>query len=191
MANTAFPATKLLQEAGFLYWAPLGTTVPVNTTLASAYTDVWLTPWVPLGATESGSDFTYTSTVQPVMIAELYDPITYRTTDRTGSIGFMLASVTAQNMIKTFNGATNVVTGTGATQTTHISPVQVGNEVRCMIGWESFDSTVRIIAFQVLNGGAMKLAFNKAPAKATLPWMGNFEIPNAGLGVPWAIDTTR
>ena len=191
MANVALAPTKLLQEAGFLYWAPLSTAVPVNTVVGSVYTDVWTAPWVPLGPTESGMDFTYTSTVQPVMIAELYDPITYRTTDRSGSFGYMLASITAANMIKTFNGATNVVTGTGTTQTTRIAPVQVGNEVRCMIGWESFDQSTRIIAYQVMNSGAMKLSANKSPAKMTLPWMGNFEVPGGGTGLPWTIDTTR
>lgn len=191
MANSTLPVTRLLQETGFLYWAPLGSTVPTNTVIASVYTDSWPAAWVPLGATESGSDFTYTSTVQPVYVAELYDPITYRTTDRTASLAFALASVTSANLIKTFNGAVNTVTGATTTQTTHITPVAVGNEVRCMLGWESFDSTTRLVGYQVMNGGSMKLSFNKAPAKTTLPWMGNFEIPQTAGAVPWSMDTTR
>jgi hypothetical protein len=191
MANSALPAINLLQEPGFLYWAPLGSTTPTNTVASSAYTDTWPVAWVPLGATDSGTDFTYTTTVQPVTVAELYDPVTYRTTDRTGSIAFALASITSGNLIKSFNGAVNTVTGSGATQSTHISPVGVGNEVRCMIGWESKDSTVRIVGNQVMNSGSIKLSFNKAPAKATIPWVGNFEIPGAGTGNPWDIWTTR
>ena len=46
---------------------------------------------------------------------------------------------------------------------------------------------MRLVGFQVLNGGAMKLSFNKAPAKTTLPWMGNFETPGSGTAVPWQI----
>jgi hypothetical protein len=191
MANSALPVTRLLQEPGFLYWAPIGSATPTNTVANSAYTDTWPVAWIPLGGTDTGTDFTYTSTVQPVTIAELYDPVTYRTTDRTGSFAFALASITASNLVKSFNGATSVVTGSGLTQSTHISPVTVGNEVRAMLGWESFDSTVRIVANQVMNSGAIKLAFNKAPAKATIPWMANFEVPNSGTGTPWDIWTTR
>ena len=193
MANTALPAIKLLQEPGFLYWAPLASTAPVNTASASGYTDVWTSPWVPLGATDSGTDFNYTTTVQPVYVAELYDPVTYRTTERTGNIAFALASVTAANLIKSFNGAVNTVTGTGATQSTTISPNADGAEVRCMIGWESADQTTRLIAPQVMNSGTIKLSFNKAPARSTIPWVGNFEVPQAGafLGLPWQMYTTR
>jgi hypothetical protein len=191
MTNTALPATKLLQEPGFLYWAPLGSTAPTNTASAAGYSDTWPVAWIPLGATDSGTDFTYSSTVQPVYVAELYDPITYRTTERAGSLAFALASVTASNLIKSFNGAINTVTGSGATQSTAITPVTVGNEVRCMLGWESFDSTVRLVANQVMNSGAIKLSFNKAPARATIPWMANFEVPNNGTGTPWNIWTTR
>ena len=187
MANQPLPVTKLLQEPGFLYWAPLATALPANTGSASGFSDIWPAAWIPLGATESGSDFTYTPTVQPVMVAELYDPIAYRTTDRTSSLGFMLASVTAANLTKMLNGAVNVVTGVAPLAVTTISPPVVGSEVRCQLGWESYDSSMRLVGFQVLNGGAMKMAFNKAPAKTTLPWMGNFETPGSGTAVPWQI----
>jgi hypothetical protein len=190
MANSALPATNLLFETGFLYWAPLGSTTPTNTVASSAYTDTWPVAWVPMGATDSGTDFTYTSTVQPVMVAELYDPVTYRTTDRTGSLAFALANVTAANLIKAFNGAVNTVTGSGATQSTQINPVAVGNETRCMLGWESKDSTMRIVAYQAMNSGALKMSFNKAPARATIPWVANLEIPS-GTGQPWTMWTTR
>lgn len=190
MANPPIQTPNLLVEPGFLYWAPLGSTLPTNTVLNSKYTDTWPVAWVYLGATESGTDFNYTTTVQPITVAELYDPVAYRTTDRTGSFGFMLASFTADNLIKSFNGATAVVTGATTTKTTNIQPVSPGGETRCMIGWESTDGTTRIIAKQVFNSGDLKLSFNKAPAKATMPWMGNFEMPAAG-GQPWSIDTTR
>jgi hypothetical protein len=189
MANSALPAVKLLQEPGFLYWAPLATVTPTNTVAGSVLTDTWPTPWIPLGATESGSDFTYTTTVQPVNVAELYDPVTYRTTERSSSLAFALASVTAANIQKTMNGAPAVTTGAAGTLLTKITPPVVGSEVRCMLGWESFDSTVRLFGYQCMNSGAIKLSFNKAPAKATLPWMANFEVPASGT--PFDIFTTR
>lgn len=176
-----------------LYWAPLGTSAPTsdNTVVTnSAYTNSWSGGWLPLGPTEAGSDFNVNLTVQPVYVAELYDPVAYKTTDRTGNFSFMLANVTAGNIVKTFNGATSVVTGTGTTQSTAITPPSIGQEVRCMLGWESIDNTTRIIGWQVLNSGSMKISFAKAPAKATLPWVGNFEIPS-GSSAPWTVYTTR
>lgn len=193
MSNVTLPAARPLFETGMLYWSPLGTAFPTSdntVTTASAYTNSWTGGWLPLGPTEAGTDFNVNLTVQPVYVAELYDPIAYRTTDRTGNFSFMLANVTAANIIKTFNGALSVVTGSGGTQSTAITPPGIGAEVRCQLGWESIDSSVRIYAPQVVNSGQMKIAFNKAPAKATLPWVGNFEIP-AGSTIPWTIYTTR
>lgn len=192
MANAAMGVPQLLTDPGFLYWAPLATAVPTsdNTMVtASKYTNTWSAPWVPLGATDSGTDFNYTMNVQPVSVAEFLDPIAYKTTDRSGNFAFALASITSANLTKVLNGATTTVTGTGTTQSTKISPPAIGSEVRCMIGWESLDSTVRIVAYQCINGGTIKLSANKVPARMTLPNQFNFEIPSSGN--PWDIFTTR
>ena len=190
MANIAIVPPNLLIEPGFLYWGPLLTAVTTNTATGGRYTDTWGSGWVPLGPTESGTDFSYTTTVSKIEIAESYDPVAYRTTGREGHFGFALASVTADNLVRALNGAVAVVTGTGGTKSTQITPVTPGNETRSMIGWESFDSTCRIIAYQIFNSGELKLSANKSPAKVTIPWMANFEIPAAG-GAPWSIWTTR
>ena len=190
MANVAMTVPTLLTDPGFLYWAPLATAIPTNTVAAAKYTDVWTAPWVPLGATDSGTDFNYTSTVSAVSVAEYLDPIAYRTTDRNGNFAFALASITAVNLTKALNGATTSVTGTGATQSTQISPPAIGSEVRCMIGWESLDQQVRIIGYQCINSGTIKLSMNKAPARTTIPFTFNFEIP-ASTGKPFDIFTTR
>lgn len=190
MANTAIVPPNLLIEPGFLYWSTLLTAVPTNTVVASKYTDTWPVGWVPLGPTESGTDFSYTTTVSKIEVAELYDPVAFRTTAREGHFGFALANVTAANLTRALNGAINTVTGTGGTQSTQITPVTPGNETRAQIGWESFDSSVRIVAFQIFNSGELKLSANKAPAKVTIPWMANFEVPALG-GPPWSIWTTR
>jgi hypothetical protein len=49
-----------------------------------------------------------------------------------------------------------------------------------MLGWESLDSTMRIIVYQGVQGGAIKTSFDKAPKYATIPCEFNFEVPAAG-----------
>ena len=48
-----------------------------------------------------------------------------------------------------------------------------------MIGWESLDNTVRLVAYQTLNGGNVQSAFRRAPAKAGMACTFNFEKPAA------------
>ena len=56
-----------------------------------------------------------------------------------------------------------------------------------MIGWESLDGTVRIVAYQCLQGGKVDMAFKKAPSIAVIPTDFNFEVPSSGL--PWKMYT--
>jgi hypothetical protein len=79
------------------------------------------------------------------------------------------------------NGGTyTLVSGTGATALTSFSPPAPGAEVRCMIGWESLDSTLRLICYQTLQGGEIASAYRKAPAIALIPCQFNFEVPSSG-----------
>lgn len=187
MANTAAANPVLLTDPGFLYWAPLGSTLPTAVSTASAFTDVWPVAWIPLGMTESGTDFDNNLTASPILAAEAIDPIGYRTTAREGTLSFQLLSLTAANLARAFNGATTSVTGAAGTLITKVDPPAVGSEVRAMIGFESLDSTFRFIAYQVFNSGSVKLAFNKAPAKTAIPWTGKMEKPSATQ--PWSMWT--
>lgn len=179
MANQVLPPASLLTDPGVIYWAPLGTPEPVPIVTGGVFTDVWPAAWIPLGRTDSGSDWGVTTTVSPIMSAEDLDPLTYRTTDRTGQINFMLKSLTATNMARAYNGATLTVTGTAGTTLTQLDPVTPGAEIRAMLGWESLDNTYRRVARQVFNSGDIKLAFNKAPANASIPWAGMLEKPQS------------
>lgn len=183
MANgtMATPATML--DPGFLYWAPLGTAVPTNTVAGSVFTDTWPIAWIQLGMTDSGSKFSSDLTVEPVTAAESFDPLAYRTTGRASSVSFALKSFTAANLVRTFNGASTVVTGSTTTTLTKISPPAPGTEVRAMIGFESLDSTFRFVAYQVINSGTIELSFEKAPATTTLPWTAQLEKPASTQ--PW------
>jgi hypothetical protein len=193
MANTT-AVPNLLTDPGFIFWAPLGSTLPAGGAAGSVYTDAWPVAWVNLGATESGSDFDYSVKVAPVTVAEFLDPIKYMTTDRSGSIAFNMADYTLNNLKRAYNGGTlTAVSGTGATLSSTLIPPAVGAEVRAMIGWESLDASVRIIFYQCLNSGSVKQSFNKAPKFATIPCMFQMEIP-LGQAFPfkvYAAGTTR
>lgn len=186
MPTTAVP--NILTDAGYLFVAPLGTAVPTNTVAGSVFTDAWDAAWISLGATEEGSTFTYSTTVEPITVAEFFDPIAYRTTERSGSIAFNLADWTLSNYRRAINGgiaALTATSGTGATTLGTLEPPEPGSEVRSMIGWESLDNTVRLICHQTIQGGEVASAFNKPPAKALIPCTFQMEVPTAGK--PWTL----
>ena len=187
MANSAIALPALLTDPGFLYWAPLGSALPTGVSTASAFSDTWPVAWIPLGMTESGTDFDTNVTASPILAAEQIDPVRYVTTARAGTLSFQLLSLTATNLARAFNGATTAVTGTGASTITKIDPPSVGQEIRAMIGFESLDSTFRFVAYQVFNSGSIKLMFNKAPLKTNIPWMGMLEKPASTQ--PWSMWT--
>ena len=187
MPTTAAP--NVMTDPGYLFWALLATAIPTNTVTGSKFTDAWPVAWINLGATQDGSEFNYESTVEPITAAEFFDPIKYATTERKGSISFTLVDYTLSNFKKVSNGGTlSVVSGTGATQLNKFTPPAPGGEVRAMIGWESLDGTMRLIAKQCFNGGAISSAFKKAPDKAGLACQFNFEIPSGGTD-PYEIYT--
>lgn len=181
MANsTATP--NVLQDPGFLFWAPIGSTDPTNTVAGSVFTDSWPVAWINLGATEQGGTFQYDTKVEPTRVAELFDPIKYSTVERTGNIAFALADITLTNLKRVLNGGTlTVVSGTGATTLTSYTPPAPGAEVRCMIGWESLDATMRLVCYQCFQGGTLELAFRKAPDFVKFPATFNLEVPSSGV----------
>ena len=186
MPTTATP--HILTDPGYLFWAPLATALPVNTVAGSKFTDAWPGAWISLGATEDGSEFSYETKVEAITVAEFFDPIRYSTTERAGSFAFNLADYTLANFKRAMNGGTlTVVSGTGATQLNKYTPPAPGSEVRAMLGWESLDSTTRIVVYQALQGGAVKASFKKAPALAVIPCEFQFEVPTSGT--PYEIYT--
>jgi hypothetical protein len=167
MPTTATP--NILTDPGYLFWAPLGTALPTNTVAGSKFTDAWAAAWISLGATEEGSSLSYEIEVEAVSVAEFFDPIAYRTTERTGNFSFALADYTIDNVKRAFNGGTKTLTGTGATQMAEYSPPEPGTEIRAMLGWESLDNTLRLICYQTINSGGVETEFKKAPDLALLP----------------------
>jgi hypothetical protein len=187
------PVPNLLTDPGFLFWAPLASTLPTNTVAGSVFTDPWPVAWVNLGGTEEGGSFAYESSVEPIRVAELLDPVKYATTERSGRISFALADITLANLKRVLNGGSlTVVSGTGATTLSKYEPPAPGTEVRSMIGWESLDATMRIVAYQCLQGGSLEMSFRRAPDKATMPATFNFEVPSTGIPFSvWGAGTAR
>lgn len=195
MPPAAVATPVLLTDPGYLFGAPLGTSVPTNTVAGSVFTDAWAAAWIPLGATAEGSTFSYSSSIEPMSVAEFFDPIRYSTVSRTGSMAFGLASATLQRVKTALNGGMGVispVSGTGATTLSLFEPVTPGAELRIMLGWESQDNTTRIVARQCIQGGEMAMEFKKAPAFATIPCTFNFEVPTSGAVFSmWTAGTAR
>ena len=184
----AVTTPNVLTDPGYLFIAPLASTVPANTVLGSVFTDSWDAAWLPLGATEAGSEFAYSSEVEPITVAEFFDPIRYSTTARSGSIAFNLANFGASNYRRAMNGGVTALaatSGAGATALYKVEPPAPGDEVRCMIGWESLDNTVRLVCHQTIQGGEVTSAFRKAPDLALIPCTFNLEVPSTGI--PWTM----
>jgi hypothetical protein len=182
MPTTATPL--LMVDPGYLFAASLGTALPAagvgGTVAGSVFTDVWPAGWVNLGATEDGSEFSFSTTVEPIRVAEIFNPVQYSVTEQATSLAFSLANYTMHNLRRAMNAGTgNLVTvsGTGATLLSKLSPPTPAQIIRSMIGWESLDATVRLFGYQVINGGEITSAFKRAPDKALIPWQLNFEVP--------------
>src|SRR6266436_5563661 len=97
------PTPQILTDPGYLFWAPLATTVPAMTVVASKFTDAWPAGWIVIGPTLEGSTFNYQLNLQDVYVAEFFDPVLWAPTTRKGSIAMALASITLTNLSRAFN----------------------------------------------------------------------------------------
>lgn len=197
MANVAVPRTGISIGAGVLYSANAGTAYPANTVVGSVFTDLWATAgaWVPIGITKSGHELTYSPKVEPIEAEEYFDPIQYVTSGRTSGVKFELMKVDATGWKRMVNGGSGSVTTTGAGTTllsTGILPAP-GTEVRCMLGWESDDSTERWVAESCLQSGTLSRKAGKGTNVATYTAEFNFEIgPVSGRPyTPYGAGTNR
>ena len=194
MPTTAAP--QILKDPGFLFWAPVASALPVFTVVGSKFTDAWPVAWISLGATTDGSKLKYSTKLESISVAELFDPIMWITTERSGSFAMALASVTLANLNRAMNtGTLTTVSGSGTTLLSKLTPPVPGAEIRSMIGWESLDATVRAVAYQTIQGGDIELEFlkPKQDSNASIPVEFNFEVP-ASTGNPvdlWSAGVNR
>jgi hypothetical protein len=180
MPQTPVTTPLLATDPGFLFWAPLGTAEPTHAVTGSVFSDAWPVAWVRLGATEEGHAFNWQTSFDQVTVAEILDPVKYVSTGRTGSLAFALVDFHMNNVKRALNGGTLTTTGATTTTMTTYTPPATGQEVRCMLGWESQDGTERLIAYQTINTGQVSIARRKGADKATLPVEFSLEIPSSG-----------
>lgn len=180
MALPTMPVPTIGTDPGVLFWAPLGTAEPTHTVAGSVFSDTWPAEWIVLGATDDGSQFNWQTSFDQIQAAEFLDPIRYVSTGREGSLAFALMSIHAANLKRALNGGTLTTTGAADTTMTTYTPPQAGEETRCMLGWESQDSTERLIAYQCVNTGQVQIARKKGADKTTIPVEYGLEIPSTG-----------
>jgi hypothetical protein len=194
MPNTV-PTPVVLTDPGVLWIAPIGTADPANTVTGGVFTDAIPAAYIKLGATTEGSTFAYSVSVEPIRAAELFDPVKYATTERSGNIAFNLMNYSLSNYRRALNGGVAALTSTGVagSELTTLEPPNPGTEARSMILWESTDATLRLLLRQTLQGGEVSSAFQRAPSVAAIPCTFNMEIPAGGTKpwTMWAAGTTR
>src|SRR3954451_6438329 len=115
---------------GLLDWAPAGTVDPTTAVTGSIISDTIPVAWKQIGYTENGSEFSYELSSDDVNVAEVFDPITHKTTGRSGSVAFEMAEITVKNLVLALNGGTVTNSGTGATAMWTYEPPNPGSEVR-------------------------------------------------------------
>lgn len=186
MPSMLAPKNALSFGAGWLLYAPLGSSLPSYTVAGSVFTDTWPVAWSLLGVTREGHDFSVEIDTEEVEAAEYLDPIANVTSGRNVGMEFEMLQIHATNMKRIFNGGSLVTSGSGTTLRSTYKLPQPGQEVRCMIGWESTDSTERIVAQQAFQVGSISISRRKGADNAGLPVNFKFE-PDAN-GDPFQHD---
>lgn len=169
MPAITVPKNALSFGPGYLYYAALGAAAPTNTVAGSVFTDAWPGTWFPLGITREGHVLNVELDAEAVEAAEYVDPLLNVITGRTITAEMDLQQVSLTNFKRVFNGGTLGTSGSGATLLTTYTLPQIGQEVRCQIGWESTDNTERWWAMQAFNTGSVGINRQKGADNASLP----------------------
>jgi hypothetical protein len=180
------PQPQLLVDPGILWISALGTAEPTPTGAAGKFTDPLPVAWLLLGPTDEGSSFSDSVDTDTINVAEFLSAIRNVVTGRTSSLSFALASWTLSNYRRAINGGVAAIapTGTVGAEVTSLEPPVEGSETRCMLMWESTDSTVRIMGRQCFQTGEVSSDFKPGADRALIPCEYAFEQPTTGLR-PW------
>lgn len=181
MPAVSVPKNAIAAGAGYLYIAPLGTSLPANTVVGSVFTDTWPAGWLLLGITTAGSEFDYTITTATIEAAEYFDPLQIVTTARAANLKCDLQQISATTMKRALNGGVLTVGSSGTTQLNTYTPPAPGTELRTMLGWEAQDNTERLVIEQAFQSGALAIIRNKGNANATISVDFAAELPASGF----------
>ncbi len=186
---------QVLTDPGILWISALGTAEPTPEATAGKFSDVLPPAWILLGPTDEGSSFSDSVDTDTITVAEFLSAIRNVVTGRTSKLAFALASWTLSNYRRALNGGVAAIapTGEAGAEVTSLEPPVEGSETRCMIMWESTDSTLRLMGRQSFQTGEVSSDFKPAPDKALIPCEYSFEQPTTGLRPwkMWAAGTAR
>lgn len=176
------PAAVRFGRPGVLYVATVGTSEPDDVHSAPG------TGWYPMGYTDTGSQFSYSITIENVEVAEELDVFARVTTGRDASVEFALAEITKRNLHMVFNGG--IVLGDGTAW--EFDPPEMGYETRIAIMWDALNSygatpsattnDLRFIFRQCLQTGSLAIENRKGTTKQTLSATFGLEKPVVGSG---------
>lgn len=155
---------NVMYNPGALYAAPLATAEPTDLTTA------WGTGWTLIGYTDAGSQFDYQWQSAEVKVEEELDILANAPIGRVMTVRLAIAEFVARTLQIAYNGGTltPAVTGPPAAAA-YYEPPDFGQEQRIMVGYESEDSTIRIVFRRTINVSNVSTMFKRAPQKATLP----------------------
>jgi hypothetical protein len=178
------PQPKILDDPGILWIAPIGTEEPVPTETGGKFTDQLPPAWLLLGPTEEGSTFANSTDTDTITVAEFLNAIKNKVTGESASLAFALASWTLTNYRRALNGGVAALAPAGDGGVVSLEPPAPEDVVRCMLMWESTDSTLRILGRQCFQTGEVSSDFKPGTDKALIPCEYAFEQPTTGLR-PW------
>lgn len=180
------PQPQILTDPGILWIATLGTAEPTPVATAGRFTDALPPAWLLLGPTDEGSSFSDNVDTDTITVAEFLSAVRNVVTGRSSMLSFALASWTLSNYRRALNGGVAAIapTGTVGAEVTSLEPPKEGEETRCMLMWESTDSTLRLMGRQCFQTGEVSTDMKPSPEKALIPCEYSFEQPSTGLR-PW------
>ncbi len=174
MTTRGNPANVALGP-GLLLAAIIGATEPTDLTTA------WAPAWVPIGYTAEGSTASYSTSYDPVEVAEELDMIDQVATGREIKVSFSSAEMTAINFKRAMNGGTITITGTGASAIATFEPPELGEELYVALGFESEDHKERWVWRQCKQTGNVEVGRKKGADKALIPMEFSVFKPTSGL----------
>lgn len=174
---------------GLILMAPYAVdlTLPTFAAASSVFTNSWANDWVPVGYTDDGIEFTFTTTVNEIEAAETLYPLAKIETKKDISVKFAMLQNNEFNLSRAMNGGTfTTASGSGATKVTKYSPPTFGGAERSAIGWISQDNDEALIVYKTWQQAALSVKYGKIGIK----WMLNCdfaaEIPDPEVSAdPW------
>lgn len=155
-------------DPGRLYIAPLASDEPTD------FTGDWDDAWSPIGYTDAGPEFVLDQTFQDIRVAEEIDPIFNVQTERSISVSFAMAEITARNLQIALNGGTITTPGGSVV----FEPPPAGSVTRMMLGWDAEDQLERWLFRKVISTGSITIPRRRAPEKAVIPVTFRLELPD-------------